>query len=91
MGIDWDVWAVESDEGDRIECRKVVDVETGKSLAFVIRGARIEPGTGMDEPDFVPAFDSFTIDGQDPTEEQADEFTNDLRAIIWDTLTDSPT
>lgn len=89
MNIDWDVWAIDDDSGDKIECRKIIDVETGKAIAFVVRGARIEPGSDPEGPSHEAAFDSFTIDGEDPTEEQQDEFTDDLRAIVWFTYTDT--
>lgn len=92
MRIDWDVWTVDDvgvdANGNRIEARKVVDVETGKAISFVIFGARIEPSTDPDGPSHEAAFDSFTIDGQDPTEEQSDDFYDDLRGIVWDSLTE---
>lgn len=87
--IDWDVWAVDEVEESRIECRKVVDVETGKAIAFVIRGARVEPGTDPGGPDFEPAFDGFTIDGREPTEAEQDAHYDELRAIVWDSFTET--
>lgn len=91
--IDWDVWTVDDvgvdSSGNRIECRKVVDIESGKAIAFVIRGARVEPSTDPDGPDFEPAFDGFTMDGREPTEEEHDEYSDDLRAIVWDSFTDT--
>lgn len=87
--LDWDIWAVDEVAGSRIECRKVVDVEKGTAIAFVIRGARVEPGTDPDGPDYEPTFDSFTIDGEDPTVAQQDEHSDDLRAVVWDVYTDT--
>jgi hypothetical protein len=83
--IDWDVWTVDDvgvdSSGNRIECRKVIDIDAGKTIAFVIRGAR--------GPDFEPAFDGFTMDGREPTEAEHDEYSSDLRAIVWDSFTDN--
>lgn len=89
MRIDWDIWTVDDTSGDKIEARKVVDVETGKTISFVIRGARVEPGSDPDGPTHEAAFDSFSIDGEDPTEEQADEFTDEIRGIVWDVYTET--
>lgn len=89
MRIDWDIWTVDDTSGNKIECRKVVDVDTGKTISFVIRGARVEPGSEPDGPDYEAAFDSFSIDGEDPTEAEADEYLDDLRAIVWDVYTES--
>lgn len=85
--IDWDVWNVDLVDDGRVECRKVVDIDSGKSIAFVIRGARVEPCSDPDGPTHEAAFDGFTIDGREPTEEEQDEHTDDLRAIVWDTFT----
>lgn len=87
--IDWDVWTVDDVGADRIECRKVVDVESGRAIAFVIRGARIEPGSDPEGPQYEAAFDSFSIDGETPTEAQSDEFTDELRDVVWFSLTET--
>lgn len=95
--VDWDVWSVDDAEGPRddggfrIEARKIVDADTAKAIEFVIDGARIEPSSDPDGPTHEPTFDSFRIDGRDPSVEEQDEHSDDLRAIVWDTLTDSPT
>lgn len=89
MRIDWDVWSIDDVSVDRIECRKVVDVETGASIAFLIRGGRVEPGTDPDGPDYEAAFDSFSINGEDPTTAEQDEHWDALTAIVWDVYTDS--
>lgn len=89
MKIDWDVWAVDDVGADRIECRKVVDIESGRAIAFVIRGGRIEPGSDPDGPTHEAAFDSFTMDGREPTEAEQDEHTDALRAVVWDCYTDT--
>lgn len=89
MKVDWDIWTVDEVDGGRIEARKVVDLDAGTSIAFVIRGARIEPGTEPDGPDYEAAFDRFTIDGEEPTEAQADEYIDEIRGIIWDVYTET--
>lgn len=89
MKIDWDIWTVDDVSGGKIEARKIVDVDTGKAIAFIIRGARVEPGSEPDGPDFEAAFDSFSIDGEDPSAAEADEHSDDLRAIVWDVYTES--
>lgn len=86
--IDWDIWTVDDVAGDRIEARKVIDLDEGKAIEFVIFGARIEPSTDPDGPTHEPAFDSFRIDGRDPSEAEQDEHSDELRAIVWDSLTD---
>lgn len=87
--IDWDIWTVDEVAGDRIEARKVIDIETGKATEFVIFGARVEPSTDPEGPSHEPAFDSFRIDGKDPTEEEQDVHSDDLRAIVWGTFTET--
>jgi hypothetical protein len=87
--IDWDVWTVDDVDGNRIECRKVVALDPIQAIAFVIRGARVEPDTDPDGPSHSAAFDSFTIDGREPSETEHDEYSDDLRAIVWDSFTDS--
>lgn len=85
--IDWDVWTVDLVDGDRVECRKVVDVDAGTSVAFIVSGARIEPDSDPDGPTHSATFDGFTIDGREPTEEEHDTFSDDLRAVVWDVFT----
>ncbi len=90
--IDWDVWTVDPEdprEPGRITCRKCVDLETGRSIEFVIDRGRIEPSTVPDGPDYEAAFDSFSIDGREPTEEEQDEHYDALRGIVWDTFTET--
>jgi hypothetical protein len=85
-----DIWIV--DESPRsypgtIVARRLMDQATMASWTFRIEGATLVRGTTPDDPDWLAAFDSFTIDGEEPTREQDDEFSDELRDLVWDELT----
>lgn len=92
MRVDYDIWTVDPEDPKRrdvVTCRKCVDIESGKSIEFVIAGGRTE-NEGDDSGTWLVArFDSFTIDGREPTEAEEEEFKDDLRGIVWDIFTES--
>lgn len=57
-------------------------------LVFFIRGANLEDD--YDDVGYTGAhgtFDSFTIDGREPTEEEKDEYSDDIRDLIYELYT----
>lgn len=91
--LNWDLWAVDPDKPgdppDRLTVRKCVDIDTGKAIVFVVNGVRLENDGDEDGTFRTPAFDSFTIDDEDPTAEQEDEYSDELRDAVWDVLTET--
>lgn len=100
MRADYDLWIID-DVPDVWPCtitaRRIINPEAIgaaekveavelKSATFVIVGARLERGQTPDDPDWMPAFDSFTLDGEDPDRLQDDTYSDEIRDLVWDAL-----
>lgn len=83
MSRDLGDWTVVDSTNDTMTARK-----DSAQTVFVVSGCRMEDD--YDEDGYCGSsgdFDAFTIDGREPTDEEADEYTDDLRTLIreiWD-------
>lgn len=85
-----DIWIVDEAPATwpgKLVARRLMDEATMSSWTFEVRGARLERGDGDEDPLWSADFDSFEINGEEPTREQEDEFSDEIRDLVWDTLT----
>lgn len=78
-------WVVADIQRDTITLWKCVSRDTGQRLVFVVEGCEYK--ADYDEDGYCghyPNFDSFTIDGRESTDEEQDEHSDDIRALIRD-------
>ena len=88
MSRDLSDWEVVDVSGGTWTFWKCVSSDTGQRLTFVCVGVDLEDD--YDEDGYCGTFGmfkSFRIDGREPTDEELDEYSDDLRALIRESYT----
>lgn len=82
-------WQIENVAEDTMTFAKCVSSETGQRLTFVVSGCDTEDDYDEDTAGYrgtYGKFKSFTIDGREPTDDEADEHSDDLRRLIREVI-----